>query len=49
MMPRYDRAGEGHAEVPELQGHEGRAAVRRLHGSDVEEELTIEDREADGP
>ena len=28
--------------MPELQGHEGRAPVGRLHGPDVEEELTTE-------
>jgi hypothetical protein len=33
------RAGEDHTEVPNVQGHEGRAAIRRLHGADEEEEL----------
>jgi hypothetical protein len=32
-------AGEGNSEVPEVQGLEGRAAARRLHGADLEEEL----------
>ena len=27
--------------MPDVQGYEGRAAVRRLHGTDVEEELNV--------
>jgi len=35
------RAGEGEADVPHVQRHEGHPAAHRLHGADIEEELML--------
>jgi hypothetical protein len=52
-MPRYEFVCEtckqpfellltiSEREKGDMQGHEGRAAARRLHGADVEEELRL--------